>query len=116
MLRKFAAAMLATALIAGPALAASPAGNVGSTPSTVTAPAATSVAKPMAKPATKMVQHFRRHIVRHKVGKIKVAHFKSAKAPRHHLALRPVKHSKFSKVNKINKTSRINRSNKTTHS
>jgi hypothetical protein len=112
MLRKFAAAMLATALIAGPALAASPAGNVGSTPSTVTAPAATSVAKP----ATKMVQHFRRHIVRHKVGKIKVAHFKSAKAPRHHLALRPVKHSKFSKVGKVNKTSRINRSNKTTHS
>jgi hypothetical protein len=116
MLRKFAAAMLATALIAGPALAASPSGNVGSTPATVTAPAATSVTKPVAKPATKMVKHFRRHIVRHKVGKIKVAHFKWTKAPRHHLALRPVKHSKFTKVNKINKTSRINRSNKTTHS
>ncbi len=125
MLRKFAAAMLATALIAGPALAASPAGNAGSTPATVTAPASTTVNKPIvnkltAKPATKMVKHFRRHVVRHKVGKVKVAqHFKSTKAPRHHLALRPVKHSKFGKVdkiNKINKTSKINRSNKTTHS
>ncbi len=119
MLRKFAVAMLATALIAGPALAASPAGNAGS-PATVTAPASTTVDKPMAKPATKMVKHFRSHVVRHKVGKIKVAqHFKSTKAPRHHIALRPAKHSKFSKVgkvNKINKTSKIIRSNKTTHS
>jgi hypothetical protein len=119
MLRSFAAAMLATALIAGPALAASPAGNAGS-PAAVTAPASTNLNKPMAKPATKMVKHFRGHVVRHKVGKIKVAlHFKSTKAPRHHLALRPVKHSKFSKVgkvNKINKTSKISRSNKTTHS
>jgi hypothetical protein len=120
MLRKFAAAMLATALIAGPAFAASPAGNVGSTPATVAAPASTTVVKPVAKPASKMVRHFRTHVVRHKVGKIKVAHhFKSTKAPRHHLALRPVKHSKLSKVgkiNKINKTSKINRSNKITHS
>ncbi|MGA8616834.1 MAG: hypothetical protein WB760_35075 [Xanthobacteraceae bacterium] len=111
MLRKFAVAMLATALIAGPAFAASPPGNAGSTPATVTAPASTTVTKPMAKPASKMVKHFRRHVVRHKVGKIKVAqHFKSTKAPRHHLALRLVKHSKFSKVGKINKTS------KSTHS
>jgi hypothetical protein len=120
MLRKFAAAMLATALIAGPALAASPAGNAGSTPATVTAPASTTVNKPMAKPATKMVKHFRSHVARRKVGKIKVAHhFNSTKAPRHHLVLRPVKHSKFSKagkVNKINKISKLNRSNKSTHS
>jgi hypothetical protein len=118
MLRKFAAAMLATALIAGPALAASPDGNAGSTPATVTAPASSTVTKPMAKPATKMVKHFRTHVVRHKVGKSKVArHFNSTS--RHHLALRPVKHSKFSKVgkvNKINKTSKIIRSNKTNHS
>jgi hypothetical protein len=120
MLRKFAAALLATALIAGPAFAASPAGNVGSTPATVTTPASTNVTKPVAKPATKMVKHFRRHVVRHKVGKIKLAqHLKSTKAPRHHLALRPVKHSKFSKVGKvkkINKTSRISKANKSTHS
>jgi len=71
----------------------------------------------MVKSATKMVKHFRSHVVRHKVGKIKVAHhFKSTKAPRHHLALRPVKHSKFSKVGKINKTSKLNRSNKSNHS
>jgi hypothetical protein len=113
MLRKFAAAMLATALIAGPALAASPAGNVGSTPATVTAPASPNVTKP----AIKMVKHSRSHVVRHRVGKIKVAHhFKSTKAPRHHFALRPVKHSKFSKAGKVNKTSKINRSNKITHS
>ena len=117
MLRKFAAAMLATALIAGPAFAAPPAGSVGSTPATVTAPASTTANKPMVKSATKMVKHFRSHVVRHKVGKIKVAHhFKSTKAPRHHLALRPVKHSKFSKVGKINKTSKLNRSNKSNHS
>jgi len=117
MLRKFAAAMLATALIAGPALAASPAGNVGSTPATVTAPASTNVIKPVTKPAIKMVKHSRRHVVRHRVGKIKVAHhFKSTKAPRHHFALRPVKHSKFSKAGKVSKTSKIIRSNKTTHS
>jgi hypothetical protein len=128
MLRKFAAAMLATALIAGPALAASPADNAGSTPAIATAPASTTVNKPainkpMAKPASKMVKHFRRHVVRHKVGKIKVAHhFKSTKTPRHHLALRPVKHAKFSKAGKVNKTNKINktskviRTNKSTHS
>ena len=52
MLRKFAAAMLATALIAGPAFAASPLGNAGSAP--VAVPASTTVTKPMAKPAVKM--------------------------------------------------------------
>jgi hypothetical protein len=110
MLRKFAAALLATALIAGPAFAAPPAG------STVSAPASATLNKPAVKHA-KMVKHFRRHVVvRHKVGQIKMArHFK---APRHHLATPAVKHTKFSKVgkiNKINKTSKINRS-KTNHS
>jgi hypothetical protein len=101
MLRKFAAALLATALIAGPALAAPPAGSAGS-PATVS----TSVNKPAVKHA-KMVKHFRRHIVRHKVGKIKMArHFKY----RHHIAAPVVKHLK------VNKTSRVNKTNKSTHS
>ncbi len=120
MLRKFAAAMLATALIAGPAFAASHLGNPGSAPVTapVTVPASTTVTKPMAKPAVKMVKHFRGHVVRHKVGKIKVArHLKSTKAPRHHFATHFVKHSKFSKHGKINKTSKIIiKTNKSTHS
>jgi hypothetical protein len=105
MLRKFAAALLATALIAGPAFAAPPAGPAGSAPA-ATAPASTTVAKPMVK-STKMVKHLRRHVVRHKVGKIKMArHFKSTKAPRHHIAAPVVKHGKVSKFGKINKTNR----------
>lgn len=105
MLRKFAAALLATALIAGPALAASPVGSAGS-PAAVSA----SVNKPTVKHA-KMVKHFRRHVVRHNVGKTRMAHhFKSTKAPRHHIAAPLVKHPK------PNKTSKIMRSNKNTHS
>jgi hypothetical protein len=115
MLRKFAAALLATALIAGPAFAASPLGGPGS-PATVNAPASTMLAKPAVKHAT-TVRHFRRHVVRHKVGKIKVArHFKSTKTPRQHIAAPVVKHTKFSKVGKVNKTSRINKTNRSTHS
>jgi hypothetical protein len=96
MLRKFAAALLATALIAGPAFAAPPAGG-GSTPATVS----TTVAKPAVKHA-KMVKHLRRHVVRHRVGKIKMArHFK---AHRHHIAAPVVKHGKVGKINKITKS------------
>ena len=86
MLRKISAALLATALVAGPALAAPPAGGAGPTPA-ATAPAPTNaVIKPTAKPA-KMVKHVRRHLVRHKVGKIKVArHVKSTKMHRHRVA------------------------------
>jgi hypothetical protein len=104
MLRKFAAVLLATALIAGPALAAPPAGSAGSAPATVS----TSVNKPAVKHAA-MVKHFRRHVARHKIGKTKMArHFKST--PRHHIAAPLVKHPK------LNKTSKIMRSNKSTHS
>ena len=112
MLRKFAAALLATALIAGPALAAPPAGSAGS-PAAVNASASTTVNTPAVKHA-KMVRHFRNHIARHKVGKITTArHFKSG---RHHLAKPLVKHTKFSKAGKINKTSRINKTNRSNHS
>ena len=112
MLRKFATALLATALIAGPALAAPPAGSAGS-PATVNAPASTTVNTPVVKHA-KMVRYFRKHIARHKVGKITTArHFKSG---RHHLAKPLVKHTKFSKAGKINKTSRINKTNRSNHS
>jgi hypothetical protein len=115
MLRKFAAALLATSLIAGPALAAPPAGSAGS-PVTVS----TTINKPAVKHA-KLARHLRRHVVRHNVGKTKMArHFKST--PRHHIAAPLVKHPKLSRVgkinkfNKVNKTSKIMRSNKSTHS
>jgi hypothetical protein len=117
MLRKFAAALIATTLIAGPALAAPPAGSVGSP--AINAPASTTVNAPAVKHA-KMVKHFRGHVVRHKIVKTKMArHFK---APRHHVAAPLVKHTKFSKVgkvntfNKVNKTSRINKTNRSNHS
>ena len=103
MLRKFAAALLATTLIAGPAFAAQPSGSAGSTPaaSTAAAPASTNaVTKQTAKP-TKTVKHARKHarkhVARHKVGTMKVArHFKSTKTHRHHVAAhaKPVKGGK----------------------
>src|ERR1700691_1311894 len=62
MLRKISAALLATALIAGPAFAAQPSGSAGSTPAAATTPAPAStdaVTKAAAKPikATKTVKH-----------------------------------------------------------
>jgi hypothetical protein len=109
MLRKFAAALLATTLIAGPAFAAQRSDSAGSTPTAPTAPAASTavapasthaVTKQAAKP-TKMVKHARKHarkhMVRHKVGKMKVSrHSKSMKMHRHHAAA-PVKHVKSRK-------------------
>jgi hypothetical protein len=85
MLRNFAAALLATTLIAGPAFAAQPSADVGSKPATVTAPAATSAAPAKQANATKPVKtvkharmHARHHVARAKIGKarsVKVAHF-----------------------------------------
>jgi hypothetical protein len=107
MLRKFAAALLATALIAGPAFAAPPAGSVGQTPATPTATApapANPAVKPAAKP-TKMVKHVRKHLSRHKVSKIKVArHLKVSKTHRHHVASRIVAPAKAGKGEKAGKS------------
>jgi hypothetical protein len=89
MLRKFAAVLLATTLIAGPAFAAQPSGNAGATPA---APAATAPAP--AGAATKTVstpvkpiktvkhvrKHARKHVVRGKTHTMKQArHLKPAK-------------------------------------
>jgi hypothetical protein len=81
MLRTFTAALLATALVAGPALAAQPSGDAGTAPkaaAAATAPAATSgqpskqteVRKPINKPA-KMVRHSRSHVRHHTAHVIK---------------------------------------------
>ena len=62
MLRNFAAALLATALIAGPAMAAQPSGDAGTNaPATVNSQ---TVTKPIAKPFH-TAKHFRAHVRRH---------------------------------------------------
>jgi hypothetical protein len=73
MLRKFAAALLATALIAGPALAQTSTqapGNAGSTAAPAAAAASTTGAKVQTKAAstvksTKTASHIRKHVRKH---------------------------------------------------
>ena len=100
MLRKLAAALVATTLIAAPAFAA-PASNDAGAPPAVSS----SLTKPAAKP-TMTVKHVRkhRHIVRHKIGKVKVSRHFSKK---HHIAThagKPVKPGKTSKTIKTTNT------------
>ena len=86
MLRKFAAALLATALIAGPAFAAQPSGSAGSTPAATAAPATTPATKTVTsqtkpvKTVKHVRKHARKHVVRGKMHTMKQArHFKSTK-------------------------------------
>lgn len=96
MLRKFAASLLATTLIAGAAVAAPASNSTGPSPAAAAAPASTAAAKQTAKPAG-TVKHARKHIVRHKVGATKVSrHAKSTNTHRHQLAS-PVKPAKGGK-------------------
>ena len=69
MLTKFAAALLATSLIAGSAIAAQPSGNTGATPAAQTqapsAPAATmNKAGKTVKHAARHRSHVRKHVAR----------------------------------------------------
>jgi hypothetical protein len=98
MLRNFAAVLLATTLIAGPAFAAQSSGGAGATPAAVPS-ASQSVTKQAhrTKPS-KMVKrvraHAHKHFARGKVGKMTLArHFKSTKTHRGHVAhiAKPVK-------------------------
>lgn len=61
-MRKFAAALLATALIAGPAFAASTTGNSGDTA------AAAQTVKPAKTAASHQVRKHRHYVVRHRTG------------------------------------------------
>jgi hypothetical protein len=89
MLRKFAAVLLATSLIAGPAFAAQPSGTAGATPAApaAAAPASTNAATKTVTSQVKAVKtvkhvrkHSRRHVVRHKIGAMKQArHVKTTK-------------------------------------
>lgn len=69
MLRKLAAALVATALIAGPAIAQSNSTATPSAPAAQTAPAAPMASAPAAKPTvktTKAAKHVRKHASRTK--------------------------------------------------
>jgi len=99
MLKIFTAALLATAMIAGPALAA-PASDTkapAATATTATAPAAASTAKTAAttKPLTTgkhTTRHVRKHLARAKLGAThQVQHLKSAKTHQASIAKPAVK-------------------------
>src|ERR1051326_1629076 len=105
MIRKFAAALLATALIAGPAFAASATGNTGKTP------AAEQTVKP-AKTNTAKTNHVRKHrhyVVRHRNGGklASVHHIKRHKRHGHYMA-----HVVKAPVAKPAKTEKVNKSDK----
>jgi hypothetical protein len=99
MLRTFAAALLATALIAGPALAQTP-GAASSAPA-ATAPATSGVAgKTAVKPvkSVKTIKHARHHVARHKAGKTGlVRHTRLVKHRHHHLVAHIAKPGKGDK-------------------
>jgi len=114
MLRKLSAALLAAALLAGPAFAADSSSNTD-TKSAATSHHAT--AKPVHK-ASKKVEHVRKHVrrqvVRHITGKTKIARAsKTRRMHRHHLALHKAKPAASGKTNKASKLTKPNAS---THS
>jgi|SRR5271170_481167 len=124
MLRKFAAVLLATTLIAGSAYAAQPSGTIGSTPAAPVAAGSAAgngaAVKQTVQPAktvaaTKTVtptktakrevkhprKHARKHVARGKSGKIMVSqHVKAPNAHRGHKIAHSMKPGKLNKTNK----------------
>jgi hypothetical protein len=91
MLRKFAAALLASTLVAGTAFAAEPSGNAGAT---AAAPAgATASVKADAAKTVKTVKHAhksaRKHFARGKVGMKQAHHVKAGKTHQAKLSHQP---------------------------
>lgn len=106
-MRTLTAALLATALIAGPAFAASATGDAGKTPAAATAAGSgKTVEKQAAKPGkTAKTHHVRRHVVRHNGGKITtVRHVNRLKKHRHHVAAHVGKPGKVEKAGKSDKS------------
>lgn len=106
MLRTFAAMLLATALIAGPSLAAPPSGNSGASPSAPGVSDAKAANQHASKPSktnkrSKTVKPVsREHHARGKAGRSKVKHhLESAKTHRH--LSKPVKSVKNSKSDRL---------------
>ena len=89
MLRNFAAALLATALIAGPAFAAQPAGDKGTTPGAA-APAVQAPTKSDMRTPSKAVgqvhKHKRKHVAHRNTRTTTLAHVKATKSHRGHVA------------------------------
>jgi hypothetical protein len=109
MLRKLSAALIATAIIAGPAFAASPTGESSSTPAATTTTAPTNNAT---KPV-KTVKHQHKPLIRHHVVAKNKRHVKlSAKSHRQHIVLHSRKTTKTVKAakthnSKTNETSKM---------
>ncbi len=106
-MRKFAAALLATALIAGPAFAASATGNDSKTP------AAEQTVKPAKTAKTNHVRKHHRYVVRHRNGGklVAVHHIKRHKRHGHYMAHytghytgHGAKPAKTDKINKSDKS------------
>jgi hypothetical protein len=103
-MRRIAAALLATALIAGPAFAASPAGDAGKASATAAAGSGNSVEKQATKPGkTATTHHARKHVVRHKSGKT-TRHVARLKTHRRHLVAHVNKSVKVERAGKSDKT------------
>jgi hypothetical protein len=90
MLRNFAAALLATVLIAGPALAAQPSSGAGSMPAAAATPQTANAQTHQAKPSKsvkRMHTQVRKHVARAKAGTVKLSrHFETRTIHRHHVA------------------------------
>lgn len=111
MLRKLSAALIATALIAGPALAA--ANSAGAATST---PAATNAAKPADKPIKTVKHQHKPRIRHHVVAKKKMPrHVKlSAKHHRLHVVSHPRKTNKIVKESNTKNGDKTNTTSKVT--
>jgi hypothetical protein len=92
MLRKFAAALIATTLVAGAAFAAEPSGTAGATPAAASANVKAATAAP-AKTVKHAQRSVRKHHARGKIGTMHQAHHvKSAKT--HQAGIKSVKSAK----------------------
>jgi hypothetical protein len=116
MLRKFSAALIATALIAGSAFVA--AYPTGAAAATSTATATTTPTNNVSKPAGKPIKTVKHQLLirHHVVAKNKLPrHVKlSAKPHRQHIVLHSRKTTKTVKDSKINNTGKTNKASKMT--
>ncbi len=105
MMRSLAAALLATTLIAGPALAVSPASDAGKTSATAAAGSGNAVEKDAAKAGKTAKMHYARKQVARHDGKIAGArHVTRLKTQRRHVAVHVAKPAKLERAGKSDKS------------
>jgi hypothetical protein len=121
MLRRLSAVLIATALVAGPALVTGyPAQAAGAMPAAANAATpADGNTKPVGK-STEAIKHRRKHLARHRVGHNELSrHSKlTAKTNRHRIArhvVKPGKATKTTKDSKATKTSKTTKPGANTH-